>query len=311
MAFGGFAANEDADIDLRLSRMDKGCSGIVADEKGKPIAGAKVRVMTVNFNLDRSFDTQIRLPEFDSQNDPLHLYAVTDASGRFELPRLSRQYWIYVQITAPGCVVIHGSFDPRAGKDSAESFTMFPGVPVRGKIVFKGSGKLPPTTAPVSVDLQSTNPREGVSSTTFNGADWTFTSEGVRAGTYRANIYIREKSLRKYVCAESPSFDAVAGKTAEVTVELVEGIRVRGKITGFKPDEAVEGGVVASPSNKQRVFDLWSELEKGGTFEIYLPSEGEYQLQYYLQGMNNYAPGPKVIVEKGKPVPDVIIERKK
>ena len=95
-------------------------------------------------------------------------------------------------------------------------------------------------------------------------------------------------------------------------MELEEGIPVSGKLIDPKTGKAPEGqcSVNAQMTNQRNIGGNGAMVKPDGAWIMYL-APGQYELRYYIQGMNRMAEQTlPLTVEKGKPQNNVTIEIK-
>ena len=109
-----------ADLTLRLARGDVPIHGRLLDPKGKPLAGARVRLRAIKLPREGGFDEDLKRFEntngetwpffaYRSMDEPsvlpgIAIEATADADGRFRLAGLGRDRLAELLITAPGSI---------------------------------------------------------------------------------------------------------------------------------------------------------------------------------------------------------------
>ncbi|MBN1868344.1 hypothetical protein JW916_13745 [Candidatus Sumerlaeota bacterium] len=90
---------------------------------------------------------------------------------------------------------------------------------------------------------------------------------------------------RPYVCADPPTVQVEAGKTAEAIVELGEGILVRGRFLDAKTGQAIPNSHVwATTGQVSSGFDgVPAKMDEDGSWFAIFPREGKYTLNYCIQ----------------------------
>ncbi len=296
--------NEDTDARLVMRPSGSHWRGVVVSEEGKPIADAKIRV--VGIRLDSSDAGYLGFPDELEDLLPQFLYR-SDNDGRFEISRFGREA-MNLSITSAGKAAENVYLDARRQPASAEerTITLVAGGTVTGRIVFDPPPADPSASADaVHLYFQSDGGPGGGSARV--GPDWTFSSN-LKAGSYRAVVYISpdNKSLRKYICPAPPKLEAATGKRIEITISMLIGLPLRGKLV---TSGSTEGAMVTVSAQDDRLTQATAMVEKDGSWELYLPREGEYQIRYYLpSGERQMRDVRKITLRRDKPADELVIQ---
>ncbi len=294
---------DDDEVHLAVKQGDKALKGIVIDEAGNPVVGAAVRITWAQLD---SADRQGYVSFTEEMTDELlRLSCHTDQAGKFELPTWGRGR-LSISISAPGKVLEQTSYDLDSQDPSSEpnSVTLTAGGTVRGRVVFDPSPAALPAPEPavrvyfIGPDGNRSTPPVPLSS------DWTFSAD-VAPGSYTAAIHIApdQKEIRKYVCVERPPLEVAVGKTAEVVVRLVPGIPLHGKLVSAS---RIEEAIVLATSSADRFGGASAQVQKDGTWELYLPREDSYQIRYYIPGTQQYQMFKTIKVQRD-PAPEELV----
>ena len=304
LAVGSLTLNEDAEVRLVAGKSGRTWRGRVVDDEGKALAGANVAVTMVQLGAAEAWGPRSAVVE-QLNISGLYPPTVTDAEGRFDLRRLGAYAAVQLQLTAPGHITPYAAFSAEA-RDQEKEFVLPLACQVKGKVVLKGAGKAPPEQPAMTVFLQPTG-GPGMYPQMQVANDWQFSSGAVAVGMYQAQIRANDVKSAKYVCEAPPSVLVSRGEPTEVVIEVEEGIRVFGKLVDAKTEKPLQGQIVLnmigggeSPASGQTGTD------QDGKWQIYVPREGEYQVQYYVQGMASFKQYNGVTVKRGRDVELII-----
>ena len=307
---------EDIDVQLTLAKSDKHWQGKVVDDKGSPITGAKIRIE--GYRQDDG--GYVSLGNFGET--PLASMAyVTDPEGRFTVSRLGRGCWANLSIASPGMKTLRAYFEPRqdSGAD-CKTFTMVKGAGLKGKVVLKATGMpvTPQDGTASHVVIQKTNGEYGAASQLK--PDGTFSTNELDAGIYSVKFTSADLTLRKYVLRNAPTVTTKSGETADLTLELEEGIPFKGKLTNLPTDLLANtpqnqiGSVIAARGG-ERNYTAYGMIDKEGEWVIYLPDNGKYTIKYIIYsaapgGRATDQPAGIIEVKDNKAPADMTIEYK-
>lgn len=141
---------------------------------------------------------------------------------------------------------------------------------------------------------------------TKTGADWAFSFDSLSPGTYQLIGSSQDKFLRKYRCPTPAPMDIEAGKTAEVVVNMQEGIPLRGKLVRAD-GQPVANGYISARIKSDRWANGSARTESDGSWEMYLPREGEYDVQYSVPGAGQSPAARTIKIDRGKAIEPMTI----
>ena len=291
LAYRGVRLNEDVEGKLVLHSGGDHWSGQVLDENGKPFAGAEVKVIGMRQGHLEGF------PATAFFREVLDFKYTTDAEGRFELARFDKRDLAYLQVSASGYAIEEKWLTPDQDEESIFSLSL--AAILKGTVIVKETGK-PESTTDASIVVCGGGNRR-----CERGENGTFFLDDLVPGQYNLWYLPTTPEGRKYVCASPPSFTAAPGETVEITLEIEEGIPVRGKFVDAKTGEALKGWKTLMAFRASNRYD--PTVDEDGTWEIYLP-EGEIDLQYSVEGMGRYQSFKTFNLEKGKAYEGFVIE---
>jgi len=290
LAYRGVRLDEEAEVTLRVRKGGACWTGVVLAEDDKPLADVKVHVAGFRQSTDSNDNDA-----FAFLGDDTAPACTTDAEGRYELSRFSKEDALSINFKAPGYCDENTWF-----AEKGKTVRLVRGGDVEGKVVLKGTGELIPGMM-VFISSQ----RNG---TKIGSKDGTFKSGGLRPGEYTANCDAQDDKSRKYLCVTPVSFTITTGKTASIVVEVVEGIPVRGtfieKNTGKPPKGNKE---VAARIKDKPGQVVEAKVENDGSWVMYLP-EGSYDLLYAVEALPQGKTFKTLTIEKGKTYEGLAIE---
>ncbi len=207
--------------------------GIVQDRDGQPIAGAEVQIRSMKGNAG-PYDLNPVLMNVlrDTPLEPL-VRATTDAQGRFRFPAVPPPYRVELLISSAGKAdrdtMVPGDFEAgyiTGTADAPARLTLDPEAVVQGRIVTDLPGV---SVAGIKVGLQSTNDSTAFWRSVETDADGRFTMRGLPEGG--ANIFpIDHPNDGPWTYRAIDNLALHPGKTAEVTIALIEGVQVEGDV---------------------------------------------------------------------------------
>ncbi|MGE5611413.1 MAG: carboxypeptidase regulatory-like domain-containing protein [Bacillota bacterium] len=302
LAFYRVAENEDVDVRLVAAKSSRGWQGRVVDSAGKPIANAMIHV--TSYTPDRSDpSSQVFLMELQGRAEAFKLSTTSDQDGRFQLSRMG-QAWTTIRISLPGYSSLDSRFDPAEDNNKGEkAFVLSPGASVKGRVVLKSTGQPPKEKGNGEICLDGPN---GSNMSKIKG-DWTFALNELVTGSYRTRFYPSGADICKYVCPMPPSFTAVMGTTAEIILEVEEGIPVRGKLVHAKTNQPVEGIVELRLKGGDR-GSIGVQADRDGSWLVYLPQEGEYVVSCYPNPTRQPKEIKTITVQKSRPMAELLIQ---
>ncbi len=294
LAYRGVRLDEERELVMQV-RKDAPCWNVtVLDENDKPVSGAKVHLVSCRDSAEEGDDSAFANLDTDGPSFS------ANAEGRAEFTRIGKQYSVNGEVTMPNYCMERFWFDAKRDADAEKVIRLKPGGNVEGRIVLKGSETLVPR---MRVILQ--NQADGRSAASDDG---TFTVDGLREGDYRAFAQAIDKANRKYVCPVPAPVTVTVNSTSKVTVEVVEGVAVRGTFleeNSGKPLKANCGVQARKKEDKNPAG--WARPDENGAWEMYLP-EGEYDLVYAVEPGNKERAFKSIKAENGKPIEGLAIE---
>lgn len=297
VAYRGVQANEDDEFTLVLAKEGEPWTGRVVDQENNPIAGATVEVAGMNAGDRDDFRA------FASLRDLVDFSYTTDEKGRFELTRFSKQHGVSLEARAEGYSRNNTYLSPDPERPAPDTITLLPGGTVKGRIVAKSTGE------PLSGFQVMLRTSDRGSEECKLADDGTFSAIGLRPGKYE--VYCGAKpdagpELRKYVLPSRPSVIVEAGETAEVVIEMEEGIPVRGSMVAADNGKLPDGrkSVHAQVNNENAAY---CQVQDDGSWDLYL-WEGTFDLKYHVEGFEGVQDFKSITVEKGEVYEGLVIE---
>jgi hypothetical protein len=247
---------------------------------------------------------------------------VTDAEGRFTVSRLERGCWMNVNIASPGMKTLRAYFDPRqdAGPD-CKTFTMVKGAGLKGRAVLKSIGALVVPQDDTGSHVLIMKPTGEYGTAAQLKPDGTFSTDELEPGTYSVRFASADRSLRKYVVRNAPTVTTKSGDTADLTLELEEGIPLKGKFTSLPSDNSAnvrtnmpqdQIGWVSATRAGERNYATYGTVDKAGQWIMYLPDNGKYTIKYVItnEGRAGEQSAGIIEVKDNQPPADMSIECK-
>jgi uncharacterized GH25 family protein len=288
----------DLDVKLVLHKSSAHWKGQVVDSDGKPVAGAKVSVTSMQPAEDDPFSNYISLYGFGDAGDApvAGLTTTADDEGIFELDRLPSGRTVGVAITGPGALRLDEFFVPQQDQPGTlKTFTVRRAASIKGRIVLKGlEGPLVLPEQGASVIVCSA----GSEIPATVNKDGTFSRDGLQPGVCQVRVQMTDKALQRYLLAAPLEITAEEGKSVEAVAELEEGRPIRGKLMAVP--EGSKATIVVSHAG---TYDpaATAEVDKDGAWEAFVPADGEYTVRYIGTGMNQWQQGKSVTVKQGTP----------
>jgi len=301
------AGKEISPVELRLSKPQPFRAKLV-DRQGKPVSGADVRitrlatgptVVGTTRGGGQTVSVRYETIRWDViSGSPLAaLYAAkSDAEGTVVFPALREGGGVKFDVIAPGGSgvlrvsrdglrgpqqLIDESFVPRADLGPA-LVTLIPAARVSGRVVTKLPGV---SVAGLSVSLQS-----GTRSSPFQSADATTDPQGRfvigRLDEGTANIMLGDRNPEvpwTYRAAENVPLRA--GETAEVTIELIRGVEVEGRVVVQRTNQPVEKAQVG-------VYGPYRPKSGEATQSVVTDAQGRYRFRLPAGEAYLYVCGP-------------------
>lgn len=298
LAFAYLQQDEDADLVLRMRPSKDHWSGQILDENGKPLAGAKVFLSGLRYDKAGSF-TSLR------EGTP-GCSVITGKDGRFEFPRISRDCGLSLSVSAPGYARLNEWVDSERMPQPV--FTLTRSGTIQGKVVIRETGK-PFTEGQIFVQ----SPENGGGQVVRVGQDGAFTIDGLKTGEYKLILTQGSETPLSHVPVAYPSVAVEVGKKVAVTLEVQEGVLVKGKVVNPATGKAPEGkGFVAARAKDNPFAGSGVLLQPDGLWQFRL-APGVYELGYGVIGQNGGSePTVKqpLTIEKGKKYEEIVLEAK-
>jgi hypothetical protein len=193
----------------------------------------------------------------------------------------------------------------RKSRDTKGVFRLYPGADLKGKVVFKETGapftnqhsrmtatggpafvrSRPPMSIWTPIEKDGTFYIQGLSSLrNIFGVDSMELKDRARLKKddlmWKIQFSSSDPEAQKYVMASPIAIDIQTGESKEITVELVEGSLIKGKVidtaTGKPPRDWLRV-VITQPNSP---FSKYCHVSHDGTWKTYLPP-GEFILGYF------------------------------
>lgn len=301
---------------IRLTR-DAKVEGRVVDDTGRPVAGAKAWVVSVNADPKKEF-TEAELREwphgiFSGANERLHGAlgaAATDKDGRFEIPSVGENRVVTVRIEGPGiatteCLAATKAMKPvviprREGRrgitvyGSPYTHVASPGGSVEGRVVGEDGTPLAGSTVVAWLD----------------GPWWTFRAETSQDGRFRlSGLPTRTTAHLVAVPVERDFIRTVRsvelgdpGKSIVQDLRCEKGVVVTGVIRERNSGKPVSGTILlASPIRPGDSADLaesywylpesYGRAAEDGAYRIVAPPGRVYLSFMFDYRADNFAHG--------------------
>jgi hypothetical protein len=181
-----------------------------------------------------------------------------------------------------------------------------PGGIIKGNVVFKETGKPVGKGLNINFQKQIGGWAHGAATTKEDGS---FETDGLKPGQYQVIVFMATPEWEKFVTSPDITVNAVAGTTSELTIEIEEGIMVKGSIidesTGKPKSEGFS--VMAYEGSTRNIPLKGVAVKEDGLWEMYLP-EGEITLMYYGSGLQSPQEFKKIQVSRDMPLEDLVIK---
>jgi hypothetical protein len=292
--------------ELKLGRVEP-FSALLADEEGRPVAEARVRIEMVAHGreapgvIETSFD-YLRREVLDGSPLQAVFEATTDEAGAFTLPHSGEDAWLKLGVTTgDGKSFRVKAENPGAGglasSMAEQGFVRAPaGETARLQVVpaAKVAGLLVTNPENLGVDglkvwyQASRSPGDRRRSANFSG--WALTADGGRfvldgldAGTI--NVFVigpGEGETWTYRAAQDVPLEP--GETAEVRIELIRGVEVVGTVVAKDTGDPVEGvmiGVYGPHRPRSGAASRSTTTDREGRYRYRLPPGETY---FYVMG---------------------------
>lgn len=289
LMFADGEAGFDSETVIQLAKEGNPYKGLVTGEQGQPIAGAKV---TLKSMVEKLGANSYRWKSIPKQHV---LTAETDAQGAFVFPRLDQGCRFIFEVGAEGFCDAETRYDADPLKDS---ICLKRAGAISGKVIERATGK---PLAGMLVRLGQNYEFRNLNAT--SGKDGCFTIQKVPAGEHMLTAG-EPNPASKLMVAGSPAAVVEAGATANVTIEMEEGIPVTGRVTvknpqapGFQPKEVY---VVKLGSTVAR-----APVGSDGTWTLHLP-EGNFEIM--TPNSKDMYQTKAIAVKRGEPSKEIVFE---
>jgi hypothetical protein len=290
---------QERDVTLQL-RKPAPFVGVVKDREGKPVVGAAVRMQTAQYPGSDGPKTLLNVIEAIVGGTPMeHLFrTTTDAQGVFRFPFIPVDAKASLVINAAGMgeyntmnqPAPNGEFEYLAGTANNPAVVVLaPAARVVGRVMSRFRSV---KTAGLSVALQGCQGSHGIWAETKTDAQGGFEFKGLAEGT--ANIFLKDQpndGLWTYRAAADTKLRP--GKAAEVTIELIRGVQVEGKVVDArngKPVAEVGIGVYGPMRPRSGAAIASASTDNEGRYRFRLPPGQTY---FYICGPVPAAYGPR------------------
>ena len=218
--------------------------GTVRKRDGSPIAGARVEIKYMR-GRGGKYDHNPIL-ENVVQGTPLEslFHTTTDKQGGFRFPAVPSPQRVMLKVSADGMAdystEVPGDYEAGyiSGSEAQPArLTMEPGARIKGRVVIKFPG---PSVVGLKVALQSTNDSVQFWRSAKTDTAGRFEFDGLPEGG--GNIFlIDHPNDGPWTYRAIDNLSLHPGKTAEVTIELIEGVLVEGKVVETGTGDPVQG----------------------------------------------------------------------
>lgn len=290
------------------------CHGILYDAQGRPIAGAMIRIRGLNLEYQNrdTFASLILDPGIDG-DAAATLTTTSDSAGRFTVPRICNHWQVKLSLEAPGYVSEQIFFNPEYNdvvKD--KQMWLIRGGVVQGRLLMPAGSTTPRVAGNRTMELVVIG-RQYAHATTKVRADGSFQFPLVAPGIYQVRANFPHPKDKLFVQPELSTVEVIVNQTATITVPLSLGIPWRGTVTGARGEKRVQiaatlkTGPAGSKADAYPAVEANAIVAKDGTWLLYLPKPGEYELKYTGDGISDYRPVRMVTVQPNTPPEDVAI----
>ena len=276
--------------------------GIVQGRDGRPIAGARARIRYMRGSGGKNDHNPVL--ENVLQGTPLEalFVAITDAQGGFRFPAVPAPQGVVLNVSAEGMADLSTEVrgDYAAGFISGTEakparLTMEAEARVMGRIVTKLPGV---SVAGLKIGLQSTNDSTMFWRDVRTDAEGRFEMRGLPEGG--GNLFpIDHPSDGPWAYRAIDNLALHPGKTSEVTIELIEGVLVEGKVaeaTTGKPIVGVGVGMYGPARPQSGAAIMSATTNDQGKYQFRLPVGGTY---FYICSDSELGGSQSVVIPAG------------
>ncbi len=266
-------------------------AGVVRDQKGKPVPGAEVQFGVVEKSADGRFSSWGYAPVEALRGTPLESFFLTrtDDEGRFRLTHVPADKELILRVTAAGMADLdtgaNGPTNQFFAKPDARpaELVLGPEARVRGRVATKLPGV---SVGGLSVVLQGTGRRWMFHRQTKTDAAGHFSFSGLGEGA--VEVSVGQAPAGAAWTARAVRVEARPGGAAEATIELIEGVRVEGRVVVAGTGKPAAGALVTTtgPARPQSgPVSLTATTDAEGRYSFCLPpGETEFSVRLAPKG---------------------------
>ncbi len=278
---GSHLSNAPAEVVITLPDATE-YEGTVKDTFGKPIAGAEVEFGTVSRSGNAASWGYVYAIQTRGTPADKYYHTITDATGAFRFTTVPVGAELIFRATASKFAVADTSFGGPKRIHVAEpgakpaNLTLQPEAVIRGQVTCKVSGV---ALTSLSIRAQGTGNLHGLSPTVTPDAGGRIEFRSLPAGDY--NVYLIHQPNARGV-ATGTAITVKAGETAEVKLDLVEGVEVTGLVRVKDTQEPLAGvTVIGTETDFPMLHDAPRvTTDATGRFRLRLPP-GEAQIMLW------------------------------
>jgi hypothetical protein len=264
--------------------------GVVKDSQGNPVAAATARIQFVQYSGSDGPATGLAVIEHIVRGSPLEriFRTTTDTQGRFVFPALPGGAKVSIVVTAAGM----GEFNSgnRTGPDGQMELlsgtaaqpaivVLAPGARVAGRIVTRIRGI---KVSGLKVAMQGSQHSHAIWAEAETDAAGRFEFTGVAEGT--ANVFLKDdKSDGLWTYRAAADIALRPGQATDVTIELIRGVRVEGRVTDGRDGIPVAGlgiGMYGPMRPRSGAAIVVAKTDKDGWYRFRLPPGPTYLYAY-------------------------------
>ncbi len=281
-----YASRPDAaNRSLRLTLHPAGAiAGVVQDSDGKPVVGARVQFGTVTRRPGAVSWSAPPPAEvcIDTPVEPFYV-ARSDAMGRFSFSTVPADKELFFRATAPGMADLDTANDWVMNDSCAKpggppvTLVLDKGAGIRGRVVSRVPGV---SAAGLRIGLQGVEPWS-VWKDARTDAAGRFTLTGM--GKWKVNVFPWGMPNDAPWTARAAEVETKPGEDADVVIELVEGVRVEGRVVvgPNQPAAGVGVGMYGPARPKTGAAILSATTDAQGRYRFRLPPGETY---FYICG---------------------------
>jgi protocatechuate 3,4-dioxygenase beta subunit len=266
----GLTLSEGSTLSGQVVRLPKGLAiaGIVTDEGGAPIAGARVSHASADGSMSRASWTG---------------GAPTDAKGRFEIDRLRAGNY---NLTASADGRARVSVGGVAAGTKDVRIVMPEGRSIEGRVV------QPDGSAAARVRVWANKPDGSSNGWAQTDEEGKFKIDGLGPGPHNLGARSSDPKHRQV------QVEGIQAGTRGVEIRLETGLTITGKVVDHDGNPVAGVGVVARPQGGEGRPQGWAQTDEQGNFTVGGLDEGDYE----IHAMKNIMEGgnPQMLQAKVK-----------